>query len=162
MIWFHFDGRNHGRRCASSGGGWVGTMGLGWFECRWMLEGGWKGTLVEMVAPSLKLSIGWLWSVCLSVEYARDEETLVNRIGGVGVTCCSALSRGEHHCDGWFLMGVDMVIATEKKYNKINCCWSNGTVVLKNEFGAGTTISRHRGEIPVKFSPVSQNPVTDS
>ena len=100
MICFHFDGRHHGRRGASSGGGWVGTMGLGWFECRWMLEGGWKGTLVEMVAPSLKLSISWLWSVCLSVEYARDEETLVNRIGGVGVTCCSALSRGEHHCDG--------------------------------------------------------------
>ena len=53
-----------------------------------------------MVAPSLKLSISWLWRVCLSVEYASGEETLVVRIGGVGVTCCSALSRGEHHCDG--------------------------------------------------------------
>ena len=78
-------------------------MGLGWFECRWMLEGGWKGTLVEMVAPSLKLSISWLWRVCLSVEYASDEETLVVRIGDVGVTCCSMLSRGELRCDGFKL-----------------------------------------------------------
>ena len=55
---------------------------------------------VERVAPSMNMSISWLWGVCLSVADASDEETLVVWIGGVGVTCCSALSRGEHHCDG--------------------------------------------------------------
>ena len=82
---------------------WMGRNNGTWLV--WMSLGAGRGMErnvgeVEMVAPSLKLSISWLWSVCLSVEYARDEETLVNRIGGVGVTCCSALSRGEHHCDG--------------------------------------------------------------
>ena len=82
---------------------WMGRNNGTWLV--WMSLGAGRGMErnvgeVEMAAPSLKLSISRLWSVCLSVEYASDEETLVVRIGGVGVTCCSALSRGEHHCDG--------------------------------------------------------------